>query len=1180
LKDLHYHYANQTALSDLGVTPTNAMNYIISRMAREVQTGTKLTSQIDSTTTQISYMDGLGKDLQTQIWKGTPDKTKDLITATSLYDGYYRNHKNVLPTPSNAILGEYKSTALTLANAFYTDTSSYTQTVFEPSPLNRPQKQFGAGQAWRVADKYVNIQYLIAGGGILKFDVNSNGSVSCGVSYPLSSLLNTCTQSERGVQTYELKDKQGRVTHKFQEMDAGFAVTAYCYNNLGQLAYVISPEAYNKMGTGAGLISSFTENDVIFKELCFGYHYDSQGRLSEKRVAGGSWRYSVYDKQDREVFFADESDLAKGYWQWAKYDALGRKIQGGIRNGIGAVTRATLQTAFDNMTTETYEEITTTGGLYSYTNRSFPTTYAIADADIKEVIYYDNYTVWQTDANYNFQSANAFHPQGLTKGVMTGMLIRNLETNDWYKSTHFVDYKGRIIQQHSQNNVGGIDRMDYQYRFNNEVLKMRMTHRKTGAKDLVELYEYAYNHMGVKTSFTHNNLVVAKYELDNINRLQNKKFRPVGTTQGSKQTGNWTDASSWLSGVFPLANDNVTINTGHILTIPAGQIASAGVLNDRGTLRNFGTLNMGKVPTADLYEQRFLYHIRGGIRGYNLDANGDLTNTLFSFKLSYEEGTSGYFDGNIRNQYWKSSIDGVQRAYEYSYDKASRIISGAYGRSPQASENYALNGVTYDLNGNITKLYRNGWRSDNKFGLVDSLKYTYNTTSNKILKVDDLSNETASFADASGTTDYTYNLDGSLASDANKGITIEYNYLKLPRRIVKGSIVILNEYDAMGKKLKETIGSNITDYSSNKIYKNGALYQIGHDEGRIIDGQYEYNIKDHLGNLRVAFRDSLGTAKIVQANSYGCWGENLPTLSYLKSTWKEDKFRFTGQENLTETGYTDFGARLYDNLVPRFIQIDALSELSRRFSPFVYGNNNPLRFIDPDGMQAQSVQDFNGRWHTVGDDDLNSIYQAPAETNKENSPTTELQFDQQGNYKGSIDDGRKEYSGSIIDKKGNVTSRFEFNDQSDGQSIMSGGITKLDLRFSAMINIFMSKAGVTSSKSFLTKYFYAFFNSLAGESIDFVPYLARYSRTDKVLYLAGNRAYNNYDAGNFLWGRAMNTIGIGYTGAQVGSEINGFLFGKRQNGQGLGITWGGDSKEDQKAIIHGFYWYLYKQQTK
>jgi RHS repeat-associated protein len=104
--------------------------------------------------------------------------------------------------------------------------------------------------------------------------------------------------------------------------------------------------------------------------------------------------------------------------------------------------------------------------------------------------------------------------------------------------------------------------------------------------------------------------------------------------------------------------------------------------------------------------------------------------------------------------------------------------------------------------------------------------------------------------------------------------------------------------------------------------------------------------------LRVAFRDSLGIAKITQANSYGIWGEDLPTLSYSKQSWKADNFKFTGKESLQGTGFIDFGARWYDNIVPRFTTIDPLSELSRRFSPFVYGNNNPLRFIDPDGMSS------------------------------------------------------------------------------------------------------------------------------------------------------------------------------------------------------------------------------------
>jgi RHS repeat-associated protein len=264
---------------------------------------------------------------------------------------------------------------------------------------------------------------------------------------------------------------------------------------------------------------------------------------------------------------------------------------------------------------------------------------------------------------------------------------------------------------------------------------------------------------------------------------------------------------------------------------------------------------------------------------------------------------------------------------------------------------------------------------------VDSLKYTYNTNSNKILKVDDLSNETASFKDVIGN-DYGYSLDGSLTSDANKGITlIEYNYLKLPRRIVQNGVTTLYQYDAIGKKLKETISTQVTDYSGNKIYKNNVLYQISHGEGRVVKDIYEYDIKDHLGSLRVSFKDSIGIAKIVQANHNGIFGEELSTLSY-RNTPNLNNFKYSNHEILQGTGYIDCGARLYDNLVPRFTTIDPLSESSRRFSPFVYANSNPLRFIDPDGMKAQRVKGSDGRWHDVSDDDGVDIYNAPPE-NKE-----------------------------------------------------------------------------------------------------------------------------------------------------------------------------------------------------
>lgn len=49
----------------------------------------------------------------------------------------------------------------------------------------------------------------------------------------------------------------------------------------------------------------------------------------------------------------------------------------------------------------------------------------------------------------------------------------------------------------------------------------------------------------------------------------------------------------------------------------------------------------------------------------------------------------------------------------------------------------------------------------------------------------------------------------------------------------------------------------------------------------------------------------------------------------------------------------DYGARFYDPAVARWMTIDPLTELSRSWSSYAYVKDNPLRFIDPDGMQEQ-----------------------------------------------------------------------------------------------------------------------------------------------------------------------------------------------------------------------------------
>ncbi len=214
--------------------------------------------------------------------------------------------------------------------------------------------------------------------------------------------------------------------------------------------------------------------------------------------------------------------------------------------------------------------------------------------------------------------------------------------------------------------------------------------------------------------------------------------------------------------------------------------------------------------------------------------------------VDIKQTSGGQFNGNISGIKWSINqglSDVKEMAYTFDYDPMNRLSQANHLQTGAShfweSGKFQEGGLQYDLNGNIKNLVRYG---DNS--LLDNLTYNYGiagATSNQLLKVTDAGDKFTGFIDGPNTTnDYSYDANGNMQTDLNKGIStaINYNYLNLPELVTRGVGAVRYIYDASGRKLAQVVtsGNQVkrTDYVGEFQYEDDALQFINHEEGRIV----------------------------------------------------------------------------------------------------------------------------------------------------------------------------------------------------------------------------------------------------------------------------------------------------------------------------------------------------------
>jgi len=563
-----------------------------------------------------------------------------------------------------------------------------------------------------------------------------------------------------------------------------------------------------------------------------------------------------------------------------------------------------------------------------------------------------------------FDAANAYHSQYTNAtGLATGAKTRKSENQNWLTSANYFDNKGRVIQSFSTNLYGQVERNDRQYNFAGEVLKSREAKKNQAGTLTTKTKTYQYDHTGRKTSYqldlgNINGETIVNYEYDETGRMKRKVFLPNGTftIDGVKD---------YI--IRPSPNGTVSQSN-------AQDVAKKAVILEPTTDIQAVTLNsylatidpnaLGGIPISGLQTIDYHWHIRGGLRGINLDGNGNPSpnsthGDLFAYKLDYE--TAGFYDGNIGKQTWHDGT--AQRNYQFSYDYAKRLKSATY--TGINSEDYSLPNIDYNRNGNITNLQRKG-KNSGIFGDIDNLTYYY--SGNRLTGVSDAisgNENVGDFRDNGSSSDYTYWNDGSLKSDANKGISlIEYDsFLQRVSQVTfsNGNWVKFF-YDGEGTLLKRQLSNGeVWEYADGFLYKNSSagqpqLYQINDDEGRITYNNgvysYEFEYRDIWGNLRVGFKANGTQLETIQHNDFDITGFELRPLGFENALTRQN-YKFQNQERVSDfdLDIDFFKFRPSDSKIVRFWQIDPLSSDYPYNSPYAFQENKFGSGVELEGLE-------------------------------------------------------------------------------------------------------------------------------------------------------------------------------------------------------------------------------------
>jgi RHS repeat-associated protein len=690
------------------------------------------------------------------------------------------------------------------------------------------------------------------------------------------------------------------------------------YNKTGQLIKSVQPNGYVANSTIIAVPAHMTSSNFAST-----FKYNTLGQLVETTSPDeGTSRFAY--RQDGQIRYSQSALQADTKISYTDYDALGRPIESGVITNNWATASANPDTALipgarTEQTFTVYDDSTN-----NETSVQLPTTPVnltlagvLTQAGINSSGYIQN--------NLSGSVAITYTKPGATISAIT-----------WYS----YDIYGRSEWVVQYNEGIGAKTIHYEYDYKGNVKKVLF--QKDKATELfVHQYSYDANDALTKTETSINNstfITHAEYSYYKTGELKR-----VNIAQGAQG----------LDYVYTLGGQLKSINH-----------PSLEAAKDPGKDTNdvFGL-------TLDYYNGDYLRSNRNITSSPT--AGGDYNGNIKAARWA-NKGVSGDFSGTTANQ----------KGYLYNYDRNNWLTGASFGNTNSATAvisptvNLAEGGLTYDANGNIKTLQRT-----NESGtIVDNLTYNYtNTGRNQLNSVTESVSLTADINDIENQSpgNYVYDVIGQLTQNSSENLYYSYNTQGLVTEVKKGvNTVVKFFYNERGQRIKKESYNTSSPYTLQvttfyQLDLSGntmAIYNLPNG-GSIVQtdlpifglsrlGVYNrattisnYEITDHLGNVRAVIQKISGQPVIQSYADYYPFGEQLPSRNSLGNY----RYAFQGQEKDSETQMEAFHLRLWDGRLGRWLSPDPYRQYS---SPYLGMGNNPISGIDPDGGFWQEL----GNW--------------------------------------------------------------------------------------------------------------------------------------------------------------------------------------------------------------------------